>query len=352
MSDATTLLSLRRGAAFLFALCLVCASSVQAQCVKAENGVTVELLADGYNSTNTYSYIWGVTYGASNAWITSVLFQTAGGATSGAGVTPPDPWTASATSWTGHSGTIDGTIPAVQFDFVDGLQLQRNRTFRFSYTTVYQDPVRVVVVGSNGTLFDETFAQVECTLLPVELVRFDAAVDGTDAVLTWETASETNNAGFEVEHAAGADAAFVRSGYVDGAGTTTAARAYAFRLAGLAPGVHRFRLKQVDFDGTFSYSPEVEVTVAVPGAYVLSPAYPNPFNPQTQFTLTVAQGQHVRVEVFDALGRQVALLHDGPMAEGAAQTFTFEAGALPSGVYLYRAVGETFVATRRAMLLK
>ena len=137
-----------------------------------------------------------------------------------------------------------------------------------------------------------------------------------------------------------------------GAGTTTAPQRYAHRLSTLAPGRYAFRLKQVDYDGAFAYSPEVEVAVGLPGAFELSAAYPNPFNPQTQFTLTVATAQHVRVEVYDVLGKQVAMLFDGELPAGTPQTLRFDASGLSSGVYVYRAVGETFVATRQAMLLK
>ena len=91
---------------------------------------------------------------------------------------------------------------------------------------------------------------------------------------------------------------------------------------------------------------------ALPRAFTLSPNFPNPFNPRTTFTLTVAESQRVTVAVFDVLGRRVALLHDGLVAAGAPLRFTFDAGNLPSGVYLYRADGERFSASRRMTLLK
>ena len=85
---------------------------------------------------------------------------------------------------------------------------------------------------------------------------------------------------------------------------------------------------------------------------ILSPAYPNPFNPTTQFTLQVPRTQEVRVEVFNLLGQRVRLLHDGPLEAGEARAFTFEAADLPSGLYLYRAQGDDFVVTRQVTLLK
>lgn len=90
----------------------------------------------------------------------------------------------------------------------------------------------------------------------------------------------------------------------------------------------------------------------VPQGYTLSAAYPNPFNPRTSFTLTVREAQHVRVEVFNLLGLPVRMLFDGQMEAGETKSFTFDAGELPSGIYLYRVQGKTFTATRQMTLLK
>lgn len=89
-----------------------------------------------------------------------------------------------------------------------------------------------------------------------------------------------------------------------------------------------------------------------PDGFVLSSAYPNPFNPQTSFTLRVEERQDVKVEVFNLLGRPVKILFEGTMDADETRTFTFEAGDLPSGIYLYRVRGEEFTATRQMTLLK
>ena len=192
---------------------------------------------------------------------------------------------------------------------------------------------------------------VETEQLPVELARFDVRLDGAAARLAWRTSSEANNSGFEVQHAV-EDGAFAEVGFVAGHGTTAEAQDYAFELARLEPGRHRFRLKQLDLDGAFSYSAEVEVVVGVPEAFALSDVWPNPFNPRAQFTLSLQAAQDVRVEVFDAQGRRVALLHDGFLEADRAHRFTLEADGLPSGVYFYRATGEAFQAAKPATLVK
>jgi hypothetical protein len=198
--------------------------------------------------------------------------------------------------------------------------------------------------------------------LPVELTMFEAQADGRDVVLTWATASETNNAGFTVERRAGAtsdaeleavDAAqWSEVAWVEGAGTTEEAQTYTHRLTGLEPGRHVFRLKQIDYDGTFAYSPEIEVTVELAKRFALSAAYPNPFNPQTSFSLAVAQTQEVSVEVYNVLGRRVDVLHQGMMEAKQARSFVWEASSHPSGLYFIRVVGEQFVETRRVTLIK
>ncbi len=190
-------------------------------------------------------------------------------------------------------------------------------------------------------------------LLPVELVAFDALVDGSDVLLQWQTASETNNAGFEIQRLSNnAGAEWAVLGWVEGHGTTLEAQHYTHRLEDLPPGAHRFRLKQIDYDGTFDFSPEVEVFIEIPGAYVLSDAFPNPFNPQTKFTLMLAAPQKVKVEVFDVAGRRVALLHEGLLEADRSHWFTFDARGLSSGLYFYRVAAERFTATKAMTLAK
>lgn len=187
--------------------------------------------------------------------------------------------------------------------------------------------------------------------LPVELTTFDALAAGHDVLLNWETASEVNNAGFEVEHRY-FDGPFEHINFVEGYGTTNQPKTYTFRAEQLEAGRHYFRLKQVDYDGTFEYSPEIEVSVELPGTFELSNVYPNPFNPQAQFSLIVARAQQARVEVYDAQGRRVALLHNGTVEANELYRFTFDAHTLPSGLYLVRVLGETFMDTRSAVLMK
>ena len=89
-----------------------------------------------------------------------------------------------------------------------------------------------------------------------------------------------------------------------------------------------------------------------PSAFDLSPAYPNPFNPQTTFTLSLAEPSHVRITVHDMLGRQMALLHNDKLSSRLTHAFTFDGAGLASGTYLLQVQSEQFIETRRLLLLK
>jgi len=190
--------------------------------------------------------------------------------------------------------------------------------------------------------------------LPVELTSFDATVDGMATILQWETASETNNAGFEIQHQGPQAAAdeWTRVGFVEGRGTTSEVQRYSHRLQELSPGTHRFRLKQVDLDGTVTYSSSVEAVVELQGTYDLVAPYPNPFRQRATFALTVAEAQRVNVAAYNQLGQHVATLHSGTLEPNTSHTFRLDGERLSSGVYFIQIRGEQFSATKRAILVR
>lgn len=207
----------------------------------------------------------------------------------------------------------------------------------------------------TNTIVDDCSGGEGCNVndlaLPVELVDFSAVNQDGDVVLNWSTASETNNAGFSVEHAAG-EGTFEEVGFVDGAGTSLDPHSYTYTVKDLDVGQHRFRLKQIDYDGATRYSGVLETTIELTETHRLSPAYPNPFNPSTTFELVVARDQRVRIDIINALGQRVERLFDGNMEANRPTNFTFDAGTLPTGLYFYRVVGENFAQTRQVLLVK
>lgn len=224
-----------------------------------------------------------------------------------------------------------------------------------SGTVCTQSGTIPVALGNNLAWAPET-GGVLGGPLPVELVGFDALVSDGDVLLSWQTASETDNAGFHIEHKQGHR--FVDAGFVEGAGTTAEAQTYAFRIPDPEPGRHTFRLKQLDLNGAFEYSAEVEVTVDVPGTHHLGAAYPNPLgldvaaSSLARFGLILARAQHVKVELFNALGQKVALVHDGILPAQQTHTFTIEGTDQPTGLYLYRVTGETFSQSKTLTILR
>ncbi len=203
-----------------------------------------------------------------------------------------------------------------------------------------------------ATFADDTPGAVnDAQVLPVELTAFEAIASSDRVTLTWATASETNNAGFELQQAAG-DGAFLATAFIQGFGTTLEAQRYAYTISNLIPGTYRFRLRQVDYDGAFDYSPEVEVTVGIVHSFQLSEAYPNPFNPSTVFSVSVQAVQQVDVVVYDLLGRQVQTLFSGVLGAGEAKTLTFDASHLAGGMYLIQARGNEVIQSRTVTLIK
>lgn len=188
------------------------------------------------------------------------------------------------------------------------------------------------------TSFSDFVLADGAAVLPVELVSFTGATDGTTARLAWTTASETNNAGFVVEHRQGAGA-WVERGVVAGQGTTTERIEYAFTVRDLPAGTHRFRLRQRDLDGATHVSPEVEVVigsgerlaVTVLGARAVR--------------IDAAGDRPLDVELYDLLGRQ--LLRQRVDVVGSAEV---PLPTLATGVYVVRVTDGRVAETRRVLV--
>jgi len=188
--------------------------------------------------------------------------------------------------------------------------------------------------------------------LPVELLSFRGELTLQGVQLTWETATERNNAGFEVQrrNEKQANDEWQVLGFVRGRGTTTEAQSYSF-LDRTASGKVQYRLKQVDFDGQFEYSNIIEVDAGLPKTFALEQNYPNPFNPTTLISYQLPVASNVLLKVYDVLGREVMTLVN-ERQEAGAYNFTLNASSLSSGVYFYRLQAGQFVQTRKMMLVK
>lgn len=240
------------------------------------------------------------------------------------------------------------------------------------YRGVYELPNGTLVVTNGSGVYNVSRAgTVQSTLvsgvsarmiqsvpatsvLPVEFGSFNVTEDAGTAILDWTTYTETNNAGFEVEHRTSTDLPYQSLGFVTGQGTTVEPQSYQFVTPALEPGVHRFRLRQVDFDGTQTVTDEISVEIALPAAVTLALSAPAP-NPATAFArarLTSATSQPVIVEVFDALGRRVSTVFDGRVDGGQTIELSVSLDALPNGLYFLRASTPTALKTRALSIVK
>ncbi|MBK9016593.1 MAG: T9SS type A sorting domain-containing protein [Saprospiraceae bacterium] len=173
--------------------------------------------------------------------------------------------------------------------------------------------------------------------LPIELTHFAASVQVQDVQLRWQTASEQNNAGFDIQRSE--DGTSFRSlAWVEGKGTTTDLQEYLYDDKNLREGMtYYYRLRQVDYDGQFDFSPVVTVTVGGKGA-VAGEFYPNPTEGGTvRLDFTAKEDSEWKVSVFDAVGNLTSFeeLSNINIAEGST-TLSFDFTGLPSGVYFVK----------------
>ncbi len=186
--------------------------------------------------------------------------------------------------------------------------------------------------------------------LPVELTSFTAEANGNKVDLSWKTATEINNYGFDVERKV-TNGDWLKIGFVEGAGNSSSPKSYKFTDNKPVGGSKfLYRLKQIDTDGKFEYSDVVEVLL-VPDEPFLSQNFPNPFNPTTTIEFSLSQTSHVTLEVFNTLGERVGVLASEELSAGT-YNYKWDASNLTSGIYFYILQVGDFIQTRKMILLK
>ncbi|MBN1348617.1 T9SS type A sorting domain-containing protein [candidate division KSB1 bacterium] len=191
---------------------------------------------------------------------------------------------------------------------------------------------------------------------PVELISFEATYLNDAVELTWATASESNNLGFEIERKA-ADTNFGRIGFVQGKGTTTEMQYYQFADATAEKDqTYYYRLKQIDTDGTFVYFSPVKLKVGAPIRYSLAQNYPNPFNPSTVIQYELPEEGFASLIVLNSLGQEIKRLVNENMQPGRYianwDGTDFNGQDVAAGVYFFKIFAGDFVATKRMVLLR
>ena len=182
---------------------------------------------------------------------------------------------------------------------------------------------------------------------------FTSSVGGRNVLLDWSTATELNNARFEIERSVNNQ--WTKIGEVAGNGTTTSPRSYSYFDKGLNTGSYTYRLKQIDYNGSFEYhNLSNEVVIGVPNQFELIQNYPNPFNPSTKIDYSIPFDGKVSLTIFDAMGKEVSKLVNYTQPAGY-YTIDFNASEFASGIYYYRIDlnGQSnFTDTKKMLLLK
>jgi hypothetical protein len=215
------------------------------------------------------------------------------------------------------------------------------------YNQPYYHKMSRLTLGTVATLAEIT------EVVPVELLAFTASVNNSEIQLLWSTASELNNRGFEIERSINDADNFVTIGFVEGESSSTEINYYSFNDQPDLSGKNKlfYRLKQVDYDGTFSYSDIVQVTYNLPSTYVLSQNFPNPFNPSTRINYFVPKESFVSIKIYDFLGREVKTLVNDFLSTGGYE-IVFDASDLTSGTYFYTMVANNYSSTKKMLLIK
>jgi len=195
------------------------------------------------------------------------------------------------------------------------------------------------------------------TTIPVELTSFEASKVDNSICLSWATATETNNDRFVIERKS-ETGNWSAVATVMGNGTSTERHEYSYMDNSVSENeTYYYRLKQVDYDGTFTYSKVVKVeSTSLPTTFTLNQNYPNPFNPSTVISYSLPVDGAVKLVVTNVLGQEVKELVNGQQTAGSYK-INFNAQGLTSGIYFYNlnvksASGEVFNQVKKMMYLK
>ena len=180
--------------------------------------------------------------------------------------------------------------------------------------------------------------------LPVELTSFTINNINNEVVLNWETATELNNYGFNIQRNG------ETIGFVPGYGNSTSPKSYSFTNVPTTSGIYSYRLQQIDNDGTTELSNEISIEIVL-NKFELNQNYPNPFNPSTTIGFFLNKSEDVSLIVYDIIGSQVAVLAQGSYDEGYNEVI-FNASNLSSGMYIYRLQTDSGVLTKTMIVLK
>jgi hypothetical protein len=268
-----------------------------------------------------------------------------------------------------------GTLPAIPVKIAGGVShYTRGMAFDGAHANLYWSDIFIdkilryhIVGGAIDALTSAPYTQ-GMTIgshhsLPIELASFSATTSYLSAQLQWSTATEINNAEFEVERTPAqpsplqgeskGEANWAAVGSVPGAGTSNSPKSYSFTDRVIEAGTYSYRLKQIDHNGVFKYSQEIQIEVGLaPKTFSLLQNYPNPFNPATTIEFTVPSDGRATLKVYNMIGQEVATLFNDVASAGEYHQAIFDASRLASGIYFARIEFAGQQMTKKMMMIK
>jgi len=247
------------------------------------------------------------------------------------------------------------------WNFIEQSYYSNQNLYQWNVPNIISDSclVRIGHYPCSYDISNTYFSIVQVT--PVELLSFSSSAVDDDVTLNWITATETNNSGFQIERntplnplsrgEAEGRGVWENISFVSGNGTTTETKTYSYKDENLYTGKYQYRLKQIDFDGTFEYSNIVEAEILPPAKFSLEQNFPNPFNPTTTIKWQTPKEAFQTLKVFDVLGNEVATLVNEVKPAGSHH-IDFNASALASGLYFYQLKYEGLTLTKKMLTIK
>ncbi|MHB8580705.1 MAG: ice-binding family protein [Ignavibacteriaceae bacterium] len=224
--------------------------------------------------------------------------------------------------------------------------------------------VSSITLNASATLVTSQFlantgaVTINSNVLPVELTTFTAALNNNAVELNWNTATEVNNYGFDIERSQMSEASsqnltWNKIGFVKGSGNSNSPKNYSFVDNTVYYGSYAYRLKQIDNDGTYKYSSVVEVNAGqMQYSFLLNQNYPNPFNPSTEIQFGVSKNSPATLTIFNVLGEKVATLFNGNAVAGQVYNVTLNGSNLASGIYYYKLQTNDNTEVKKMLLMK
>ena len=210
-----------------------------------------------------------------------------------------------------------------------------------------------VLATNNGIAAYRTVESI-----PVELTLFNGTVIDRNIKLNWITATEKNSYGFELERMS-ETTGWNKIEFIQAAGNSLEENIYEYIDSKLNAGNYLYRLKMIDYGGSFTYSESINAEIELPLVYKIEQNYPNPFNPTTKLEYQLPFNSEVKIELYSITGERVATLVNEQKTAGYYLTVINASSLqLASGVYIYRMIAtnnfnkETFVQVKKLVVLK